>query len=103
MKSISYILIFSILFFCACSSNYMIKKGDLSLNELNKELEGKKASLKLTDGQEFEAENIVITKDSTFYIESNSQIDQIVLTSNVNKIVNKDYERGLWRELELAF
>lgn len=91
---ISILLLPLIIFYNACTSNYIIKKDISSLNILNEKLTGEMATLIMTDGKKIDGKNIVITGDSIFYTDIESRFFSGELTSNINKIVITDHGRG---------
>lgn len=103
MKTISYTLVFSILYFCACSSTYRLKDGDFTLNRLNDELEGERITTVLTDGKEHDGKNIIVNDHLIYWTDSESGITQSVPSTKINKIITKQHGQGALEGLGIGF
>ena len=95
MKIISYLLIFSLIYFCACSSMYKLKDSDFTFEKLNEEIEGERVSITLTDRRkEYEAENVSVNDSLTHWTDSHSDRTYTVPTSKVYKIISIQHTQG---------
>ena len=85
MKSISSILIISMLIFIGCSatSTYFIKHDQSDYNELNEKLKGEKGKMVLMNGDIIVGEDINIGIDSTSWIER-GPLTKSVATLEIN-------------------
>ena len=73
MKTISLILLISMIHFISCSSTYKISHTKSAYDKLNKELEGERAEITLMNDTVIVGENITIGIDSSSWIESTKQ------------------------------
>ena len=87
MKTICWLLIMSMFLSAACSSTRFIEPTEPSYDEVNKKLEGKKATITLMDNQERKGQNAHVTPDSTSWLDMGSGLQQTIPTSEVNQIV----------------
>jgi hypothetical protein len=106
MKTISSILLFSMIFYC-CSSTHMIMHEQSAYDELNDELRAEKGQITLMDNAVIIGENIVVGIDSTSWISNRISEDSIIgiptqqaehciSTSEIRSIVFKDNSQGAW-------
>ena len=89
MKVISYLLLFSMVYYISCSSTHMIKHDQSNYNELNNELEGKEFSLTLINGRFYAGKDITVEKhfaswvvDTTKYFAPTSEVKKITVMSS---------------------
>ena len=68
MKSISWILLISMIFYC-CTATHMIKHDQSAYDELNRKVEGEKAKITLMNDDVIVGENIFMEVDSTSWVE----------------------------------
>ena len=69
MKTISSILIITLINFIACSSMQLINHDPVTYNELNEKIEGKECTIRLRNGSEIVGENPEILADSLSWTE----------------------------------
>ena len=86
MKIIFTFSMILIIFTIGCTSYHTIKDTEFSYLVANRELERKQALIKLAGGEEFKGENIKVARDSTSWIELESQHKQVFPTSRVKEI-----------------
>ena len=67
MKTISIILLFSMIFYC-CTSTHMVLRSQSAYYELNYKLKGKKVKTTLMNGEVVAGENITLAIDSTSWV-----------------------------------
>lgn len=96
MKTISFILIISIIHFISCSSTYTISHSKSAYDELNEELEGERGEIILTNGDLVVGKNIKIWVDSLSCVESNSEAKMFIPTLDIKKIAITNHWRGAW-------
>ena len=94
MKTIYWILIISMVFCLGCSSIRFVGYDEPSCAELNKQLVGEKARITLKNGEVIKGENISVTPDSTFWVESELKRKQTVSTSDVMEISIKNHSQS---------
>jgi hypothetical protein len=87
MRTICWLLIITIFLSAACSSTRFIEPTEPSYGEVNKKLEGKKATITLMDNQERKGRNAHVTPDSTSWLDMGSGLRQTIPTPEVKQIV----------------
>lgn len=96
MKTMSWILIFAMLFYSGCSSTRFIKPEQSSYDEINKKLKGKRVNIILTDGYWYagEVKDIRVAPDSTSWVELLLPRKHVIPTSKVKEIYTKSHVNG---------
>ena len=78
MKVITFMLMFSILFFCACSTTSRLSGGRLTYEKINYYTEDKDVSIILMDGLQIDINGPIVNKDSTIWTNPyNSSLDGV--------------------------
>jgi hypothetical protein len=96
MKSMCWLLILALFVYIGCSSMEQIVYHEAeSYRILNEEVEGKKASVTLFQGQTYSVENVKIHQDSTYWVDFNTRKPQSVLTVTIREINTKTPGRGI--------
>jgi len=99
-----------IILISSCSSTILIKKNDASLEELNKELEDEEVTIKLLNGDEITAVNVIVLEDSIYFEREKSDSNHFVPTEKrtvpiwkINKISYSNNTKGVedWMGLGL--
>ena len=82
---VSYLLIISVLI-TSCTVNKVYKNIDKDFNKLNKKIKRKKVELSLENGNIIKTDDIVILPDSVFSTQSNSFVERICPTNELQYI-----------------
>ena len=100
MKTISLILLISMIFYC-CTSTHMIHRDQSNFDELSKELEGKEFSLTLINGEVHIGNDITVDKHTASWIEYSNKY--IAPTLEVKKITVMSSFLGMKRGMVYGF
>ena len=103
MKTLSYTLVLSIIYFCACSSTYSLKDGDITPDKLKEKINGGSVTLVLTNGEEYNCDNLLIKEQLVYWIDSHSGATQSVPTNELYKILAKNHGKGALEGLGYGF
>ncbi len=74
-----------------------------TLNDVNKVAQGKKASITLTSGQVFAAKDIQASRDSTFWLDFETNQKQSIAAAEISHVVIKKSGRGAWEGFGIGF
>ena len=104
MKIMSWILLFSMFFYC-CTSTHTVIRSQTAYDQLNKQLDGKKSKITLLNDSIVVAENINIGVRTSSWQEvqfkgrytqdkKTNPINRIIPTANIKNIITKQHGRG---------
>jgi hypothetical protein len=103
MKAIFSFLTILTFLLSGCTSVQLIEHNEASYGEINNKLQGKKAQITLTNGENIKAENIEIKDHSISYDNLDLQDDkQTVPVSEVNEITIKNRSKSAWTGFAIA-
>jgi hypothetical protein len=86
-----------VLVLTGCSSTHFVKNDATALRRLNQEFKNRNATIFMNNGNTFEAGNLRITTDTTYYNRENSSKTRFVFTSDIKQILFLNQKRGAKR------
>ncbi len=103
MRVVSCVLLVSLLFSIGCSSSYEVSSSpdaDPSFNTFNVDAYDRSGTIVFQDGRELGARNIMVSKDSTRFLNENTNATTVVPTFTIQKVVFKKrfagFLEGFW-------
>lgn len=93
MKTIFYVFMISMILLHGCTSVHHVMHNESYYTKINNKIEGKQASMTLTNGQTVIADNIRVMLDSTSWVDA-KQNKQVVPTSGIKEITVRSRAKG---------